>query len=77
MVPGESENRTWNDNIYFMVKVQEIGVLSTLIAHGNPFLQCAALVLYVPLTHLHLENAEQSLLFSHMQSVLGAIFTNY
>lgn len=46
-------------------------MLSPLITQGNPFLQCAALVLYVPLTHLHFEDAEQSLLFFHVQSVLG------
>lgn len=52
-------------------------MLSTLITHRNPFLQCAALVSYVPLTHLYFEDAEQSLHFFHMQSVLGAIFNKY
>lgn len=49
-------------------------MLLTLITHGNPFLQCAALVLYVPLTHLYLENAEQSLLFSPHAISFGGYF---
>lgn len=34
-------------------------VLPTLITHGDPFLQCAALALYVALTQLHFEDAER------------------
>lgn len=73
------ENVKIGPDITFTVwsKTRNRLVLPTLITHGDPFLQCAALALYVALTQLHFEDAEQSLHFFHMHSVWGAIFTKY